>query len=438
MQSVIKKNDKRVIRGWSFFDWANSAYALVISTAVFPPFFSATAPENMTLFGHSLKSTALYSFSIAFAFLLNAIMTPFLSGLADYSGRRLFFLKFFTILGSLACMSLFFFDGPGTAWIGLVSFILGTIGFGACVVFYNSYLPDIVTEDKLDTVSAQGYAYGYIGSVILLVIILALILFKEALGFTSETLPTRIGFLLVGIWWYGFALLTFRVMPKENKLKFQSSFLSKGLSEVVSVFKILKKNRNIMLFLASYFFFIAGVNVVIYLASVFAEEVLNFEQKELIILILLLQFLAMIGAYFFAFVSGKIGNKLALLIQIAIWVVICTTAYFVTGSKEFYLLSCLVGLVFGGIQSLSRSTYSKMLDDDIESMASYFSFYDVLTKLAVVVGSFTWGIVAQITNNMRYSILSIAIFFVISFVILMAVKIEQRKDSNLADHLVKE
>ncbi len=425
MQSVIKKNDKKVIRGWSFFDWANSAYALVISTAVFPPYFSGTAPENMMLFGHSLKSTALYSFSISFAFLLNAIMTPFLSGLADYSGRRLFFLKFFTILGSLACMSLFFFDGPGTAWLGLGSFILGTIGFGACVVFYNSYLPDIVTEDKLDKVSAQGYAYGYIGSVILLLIILTLIHFRESLGFSSDAVPIRIGFLLVGIWWYGFALLTFKVLPKENKLKFQSSFLSKGLSEVTSVLKKLLKNRNIIGFLISYFFFIAGVNVVIYLASVFAEDVLGFKQIELIILILLLQFLAMIGAYFFAFVSEKIGNKNGLLIQVAIWVVICTTAFFVTGSKEFYALSCLVGLVFGGIQSLSRSTYSKMLDDNIESMASYFSFYDVLTKLAVVAGTFTWGIVNQITGDMRYSILSIAIFFIISFFILMTVKIKR-------------
>ena len=303
MQSVLEKNDKRVVRGWSFFDWANSAYALVISTAVFPPFFSATAPKTMSLFGLSLESTALYSFSISFAFLLNAIMTPFLSGLADYSGRRLFFLKFFTILGSIACMSLFFFDGPDTAWIGIIAFILGTIGFGACVVFYNSYLPDIVTEDQLDKVSAQGYAYGYIGSVILLVIILAIIQFKDTLGITSDSLPVRIGFLLVGIWWYGFALLTFRVLPKEKKLKFQSSFLSKGLKEVTSVFKVLKKNKNIIKFLYAYFFFIAGVNVVIYLASVFAEDVLGFKQTQLIILILLLQFLAMIGAFFFAYLS---------------------------------------------------------------------------------------------------------------------------------------
>jgi UMF1 family MFS transporter len=427
MHTVTKKNDKSVIRGWSFFDWANSAYALVISTAVFPPFFSATAPATMSFFGVSLTSTALYSFSISFAFLLNAIMTPFLSGLADYSGRRLFFLKFFTILGSIACMSLFFFDGPDTAWLGLTSFVLGTIGFGACVVFYNSYLPDIVTEDRLDKVSAQGYAYGYIGSVILLLIILALIHFKDALGFTSDSLPVRIGFLLVGIWWYGFALLTFRVLPKENKLKFNTSFLSKGLKEVTSVLKLLLQNKNITLFLTAYFFFIAGVNVVIYLAAVFAEDVLDFGRTELIILILLLQFLAMIGAYFFAFLSSKIGNKVSLLIQVAIWIAICTTAYFVTGSQEFYILSCFVGLVFGGIQSLSRSTYSKMLDDNIESMASYFSFYDVLTKLAVVAGTFIWGLVNQLTNNMRYSILSIAIFFVISFFILLAVKVERKQ-----------
>jgi len=423
--TVLNKNDPKVIRGWSFFDWANSAYALVISTAVFPPFFSSMAPETITLLGMSINSTALYSFSISFAFLLNAIMTPFLSGLADFSGRRLFFLKFFTILGSIACMSLFFFESAETAWLGLIAFIFGTIGFGACVVFYNSYLPDIVTEDKFDKVSAQGYAYGYIGSVILLVIILGLIQFREALGFTSDTLPVRIGFILVGIWWYGFALLTFRVLPADNRLKFQSSFMMKGMNEVSAVFRILLRNSSIKKFLIAYFFFIAGVNVVIYLASVFAEEVLNFQQTELIILILLLQFLAMIGAFLFAYISGKIGNKIALLIQIAIWIAVCASAYFVTGSIEFYVLSCFVGLVFGGIQSLSRSTYSKMLDDNIDALASYYSFYDVLTKLAVVAGTFIWGLVNQLTGNMRYSILSITIFFIISFLVLMTVKTEK-------------
>ena len=419
-------NDKRTIRGWAFFDWANSAYALVISTAVFPPFFTSVAPKTMSFFGVEILSSALYSFSVSFAFLLNAIMTPFLSGMADYSGRRLSLLKFFTVLGSLACMTLFFFDGPSTAWLGLGAFVIGTVGFGGGIVFYNSYLPDLVSEDKFDKVSAQGYAYGYVGSVILLLIILIMVHFSDTLGLASG-MAVRLGFILVGLWWLGFAQLTFRVLPKDKALPMDISFLSKGLNEVLDVLKRLIKQSNIMLFLMSYFFFIAGVNVVIYLAGVFAEEELGFEQSQLIVLILLLQFLAMLGAFFFAYISKWIGNKWALIIQILIWVAICFTAYFVDGVRQFYILSIFVGMVFGGIQSLSRSTYTKMLDGNITALASYFSFYDVLTKLAVVGGTLVWGLVNQITGNMRYSILSLAILFLVSLVLMLMVKEPQAK-----------
>ena len=380
----------------------------------------------MSFFGVEILSSALYSFSVSFAFLLNAIMTPFLSGMADYSGRRLSLLKFFTVLGSLACMTLFFFDGPSTAWLGLGAFVIGTVGFGGGIVFYNSYLPDLVSEDKFDKVSAQGYAYGYVGSVILLLIILIMVHFSDTLGLASG-MAVRLGFILVGLWWLGFAQLTFRVLPKDKALPMDISFLSKGLNEVLDVLKRLIKQSNIMLFLMSYFFFIAGVNVVIYLAGVFAEEELGFEQSQLIVLILLLQFLAMLGAFFFAYISKWIGNKWALIIQILIWVAICFTAYFVDGVRQFYILSIFVGMVFGGIQSLSRSTYTKMLDGNITALASYFSFYDVLTKLAVVGGTLVWGLVNQITGNMRYSILSLAILFLVSLVLMLMVKEPQAK-----------
>ena len=250
--------------------------------------------------------------------------------------------------------------------------------------------------------------------------------FSDTLGLASG-MAVRLGFILVGLWWLGFAQLTFRVLPKDKALPMDISFLSKGLNEVLDVLKRLIKQSNIMLFLMSYFFFIAGVNVVIYLAGVFAEEELGFEQSQLIVLILLLQFLAMLGAFFFAYISKWIGNKWALIIQILIWVAICFTAYFVDGVRQFYILSIFVGMVFGGIQSLSRSTYTKMLDGNITALASYFSFYDVLTKLAVVGGTLVWGLVNQITGNMRYSILSLAILFLVSLVLMLMVKEPQAK-----------
>jgi len=418
----IVKNDKKVVRGWALFDWANSAFPLVIATAVFPPYFASLAPDVMEILGFSIDSNSLYSYCLSFSFLLVAMMTPFLCGIADYSGRRKFFLKLFTYIGSAACILLYFFSNSDQAGIGLTAFIIGFTAFNASLVFYTSYLPDIVTEDKYDSTSALGYGFGYIGSMILLVMILAMIQFKSALGIDSSTLPVRIGYVLVGIWWMSFAQFTFNALPKDKTIKFQSSFMRKGLNEVTQVFHEIRKEGNVMKFLASYFFFIAGVNVVIYLATIFAQEELGFQQTELIILISLLQILAMVGSFFFAYISGKIGNKWALMIQLVIWVAICAVSYFVTGTKEFYVLALFVGLVFGGIQSLSRSTYTKLLSSEIESLASYFSFYDVLTKVASVAGTLIFGVVNQITGNMRYSILATGIFFLIGMLILMTVK----------------
>ena len=270
---------------------------------------------------------------------------------------------------------------------------------------------------------------GVFNDGILLIIILVIIQSSDKIGITDPYLPPRIGFILVGIWWIGFASITFRILPKDNPIPVTKAFVFKGLNEVKQVFHEIKTQSNIVKFLMSYFFFIAGVNVVIYLATIFAEEELGFKTDDLIKLVLLLQFLAMVGAYLFAFLSSRIGNKISLLVQLVIWIVICFAAYLVQGTVSFYILALFVGLVFGGIQSLSRSTYSKMLSEDIEGLASYFSFYDVLTKLAIVSGTFVFGIVNQITGNMRYSILSTAVFFVLGFIILSTMKTDKKKES---------
>jgi len=419
------KNNKRVENAWAMFDWANSAYSLVISTAVFPPFFASVAPDIVSVFGISVDSNSLYSYSVSLAFLLIAFMIPMLSGIADYSGKRMWFLKLFTVIGSLSCMALYFFDGPGDVMLGLGAFILGTIGFGAGLVFYNAYLPEIATEDKYDDVSARGYGFGYIGSVILLIIILLMISFYESLGLPDSGAAIRIGFFLVGIWWLGFASLTFRRLPPDSKKSLDSGLIRKGIGELKEVARVIWRQRYTSRFLAAYFFFIAGVNVIIYLASIFAKEELGFGSSELIVLILLLQLLATAGAYFFAYLSDRKGNKLSLMVQIIIWIFICLMAYFTYSALHFYILAGFVGLVFGGIQSLSRSSYSKFIIDESIPLASYYSFYDVLTKLAIVSGTFMFGIVNQLTGSMRYSILALSFFFIAGAVILYFVKFDK-------------
>ena len=417
----MQLNDKRVINGWAYFDWANSAYYLVISTAIFPIYFSNVAAPNIEFLGRTFSNSALYSFSVSAAYIMIAFLSPLLSGIADYSGRRMFFLKGFTITGVIGCISLFFFDSPETQWIGTVAFIVGTIGAAGGLVFYDSYLPVIASEDQYDRVSARGYAYGYIGSVLLLIFCLVMIQKPELFGITNATLPSRLSFVLVGLWWLCFAQITFSRLPKDHPIKREENLLKRGWKELSLVWDKIKTDKNIKRYLLSYFFYIAGVHTVIYLASLFASQELGFKDSELIITILLLQLVAVPGALFFAGVSKRKGNKFSLLIQLVIWIMICVGAYLTTEKWHFFTIAACVGVVLGGIQSLSRSTYAKLLEHRTEDLTSFFSFYDVLSKIAIVSGTFIFGLVNSLTGNMRMSVLILAIFFALGFLVLLLV-----------------
>lgn len=417
----MQLNDKKVIRGWTYFDWANSAYYLVISTAIFPIYFSNVADDQIRMFGGSISNSALYSFSVSAAYILIACLSPLLSGIADYSGRRMFFLKFFTYLGVTGCLSLFFFHSPATMWIGTIAFIIGTIGAAGGLVFYDSYLPLIATQDQYDKVSAKGYAFGYFGSVLLLVACLIIIQRPQLLGISSDTLPSRISFVLVGLWWFGFSQITFSRLPPDIPTPHPKNLFQHGWNELRLVWAHVKLDKEIKSFLAAYFFYIAGVHTVIYLASLFAGQELGFKDTELIITILLLQLVAIPGALFFAYVSKTKGNKFSLLIQLLIWILICLGAYLTTEKWHFFTIAAFVGLVLGGIQSLSRSSYAKLLEGRKVDLTSYFSFYDVLSKVAVVSGTFIFGLVNTIMGNMRSSVLFLALFFIMGLIFLIKI-----------------
>ncbi len=414
-------NNKKVVNAWAIFDWANSAYALVISTAVFPVFFIEYTPDNIEFLGWDISNSALYSFAVSFSYIVIACLSPLLSGIADYSGKKMFFMKVFTLIGSLSCIALFWFKDESQLWLGTAGFILATIGFAGGLVFYNAYLPQIVTEDRYDKVSAKGFAFGYIGSVLLLIIILVMVLQPQWFGITSPNLPHRIGFALVGVWWLGFAQYTFKHLPKDKKQKLQPGVMKQGYIEVSNVFKKVMKNFNIRRFLIAFFLYSAGVQTVIYLATIFAKEVLNFETAELILTVLIIQLVGIGGAYLFAHVSKLKGNKFSLSVQLVIWIAVCITAYFTEGKMLFYVLAGMVGMVMGGIQSLSRSSYSKLIEKKVDDLTSYFSFYDVLYKISIVAGTFIFGLVQNVTNNMRYSVLSLTVFFILGLIALSSV-----------------
>jgi MFS transporter, UMF1 family len=429
-------DDKRIINGWAMFDWANSAFALVITTAIFPGYLEAILPDEFLFLGFTMKNSAILGFSISFAYLIIALCLPLLTGIADYGGKKMPFMKFFTRMGGLSCLALFFFVSPETMWIGLTGFILGVIGFAGGQVFYNSYLPDIVSEAKYDNVSAKGFAYGYIGSVLLLIFNLIMLTFPNAFGFDKligvaaifgddpGALAARLSFIMVGIWWIGFSQITFNRLPVANGVKLSSDILVKGYQEIKKVWHELKTQIHAKRFLIAFFCYSAGAQTAIFLASIFAIKELKFETSELIIVVLILQIVAIGGAYLAATLSTKYGNKKVLIVILLIWTAICITGFFVQGKINFYILAGFVGLVMGGVQSLSRSTYSKLIPENTKDTASYFSFFDVLEKVAIALGTLTFSLLDQ-QSGMRASILGLAVFFIIGIVILTTVRSER-------------
>jgi UMF1 family MFS transporter len=429
-----EKNNPRTINAWAFFDWANSAYALVITVAIFPAYFlSVTGDGNkdtvdyVTVFGIRFINSALFAYSISLAYLIIAAISPLLSGIADYGGRRMRFMRFFTLMGALACISLMFFQDMNTLWVGIVGFILATIGFAGGIVFYNSYLPVIATEDRYDDVSAKGFSYGFIGSVILLIVNLIVISNYKWFGIEEERKGVAVlaAFIMVGLWWIGFAQIPFNRLPKDQPTRSRENLMLKGYEEIRKAWRNLRQSPNTLRFLFSFFCYNAGVQAVLFLASTFAENELGFNSQKLIYLVLILQIVAIGGAWTSSKLSGIKGNKFSIVVMLVIWTAVCITGYYVQTGLDFYLLAAAVGLVMGGIQSLSRSTYAKLLPEDTPDTTSYFSFYDVMDKVSTVVGTFTFGLVEQITGDMRDSVRALAVFFLISLAVISFVRIKR-------------
>ncbi len=415
-------NNPRTINAWAFFDWANSAFALVITAAIFPAYFAAVTDDQVQILGIAMSNSSLYAYAVSLSYFVIALASPVLSGIADYGGRRMFFLRFFTTMGSMGCLSLFLFRGMPSLAIGVVGFVVAMIGFAGGLVFYNSYLPQIVSEDRFDRVSARGFSFGYVGSVLLLLVNLWMIMNAETLGFANEGVATRVAFVMVGLWWIGFAQIPFRRLPKDPKDRPREQLFTRGFLELTKVARSVFSSPNLLRFLGAFFCYSAGVQTVIFLAATFAEKELRFETVELIVIILILQLVAIGGAYLFAKVSDWRGNKFSLMTMLLIWVGICLAANQVYSKAQFYVLAAMVGMVMGGIQSLSRSTYSKLIPADTKDTTSYFSFYDVLEKVAIIIGTFGFGFIEQITGSMRSSVLLLAVFFVLGLVILSRVQ----------------
>ncbi len=425
------KNNKKTIRAWAMFDWANSAYNLVITSTIFPAFYvaitaNAATHDEVLFFGHRFVNTALSNYVLAAAYLVIALLLPILTSIADYRGSKKIFMKCFTWLGALACCGLYFFNADRLEF-GMICFGLAAIGYSGGFVFYNSYLPEIATPDMQDSVSAKGFSFGYTGSVILQIICFVFVLSPETFGLNGMT-SAQLSFLLVGIWWISFAYIPFTVLPKgsPNAQTHNTNIIKGGFVELGKVWQQVKNMPLLKSFLAAFFCYSMGVQTIMLVAAGFGAKILNLPTPNLIATILIIQLVAIAGANLMAKLSNKYGNALVLSGVVVIWIFVCVAAYFIQNATQFYGLAALVGLVMGGIQSLSRSTYSKYLPQDIPDTASFFSFYDVTEKLAIVGGMFSFAFVEELTGSMRNSALMLTVFFVPGLILLISLYRKER------------
>lgn len=432
MMQKFEKGNKNVLNAWAFYDWANSVYSLVISSSIFPLYFGFLFTKenpNIDILGTSIKAISLVFFITAFAFLTVAVLSPILSGIADYLGNKKRFMQFFCYLGAASCIGLYWFTKENIIF-GMCCFYFGLVGFWGSLVFYNSYLSDIAFTEQHDILSAKGFSLGYIGSVILLVISLYLII-----GRTDEEAihAMKLSFVFTGIWWIAFSQYTFYYLPKGNKNKHPLTFsiVLNGYEELKKVQKLFFKDAKLKSFLIAFFVYSMAVQTVMLVATYFGEQEINWgtaddKRQGLIVSILMIQLVAVLGAILTSKLALKFGNIKTLIGINSVWIFICIGAFFVTEPVQFYLVAGIVGLVMGGIQSLSRSTFSKLMPET-EDTTSFFSFYDVAEKIGIVIGMLLYGSINQITGSMRNAILFLVLFFVIGVVLLFrTLKIENK------------
>ena len=428
---------KKVINAWAMYDWANSVYNLVITTTFFPIYYLAVTKrpewdngESVPFLGGTFRNSSLYDYALAVAYLLVAISYPILTSIADTRGNKKNFLRFFCYLGAVGCSSLYFFKGD-PLWIGLVALIFGAMGYAGSLVFYNAYLPEIAAPEDRDRISAKGYSMGYIGSVLLQIIGFALVISMKG----NEGEATRITFLLTGIWWFGFAQITFRGLPALNRSELKKvNVFTDGFKEISKVYHEVKQMPVLKRFLRGFFFYSMGVQTVMLAATQFGSKVLELPDTNLIITVVLIQLVAIVGAILMSRLSTRFGNLVVLMGVVLFWMVICVAAFATVQLKEaggsaempFYGLAIAVGLVMGGIQSLSRSTYSKLMPETKDT-ASYFTYYDFSEKIAIVLGLFAFGYIDE-KVGMKYSVLSLIVFFVIGLGWLLAAQVKYKNN----------
>ncbi|MEK7434911.1 MAG: MFS transporter [Cyanobacteriota bacterium] len=429
----LNRNPKAVF-GWTMYDWANSVFALAITTAIFPSYFSSISKsikindvsDNIHIvnfLGFQMPSISIYSYAISLSYLIIALLSPILGAIADHTGNKKKFMMFFCSIGSLSCTLLYFFDKTNYP-MGVILFLFASLGFAGGNIFNDSFLPEVAEQKDYAKVSARGFMMGYIGSLIQLLMCLVLILNFKSFGFPDVASATKVSFVLVGLWWFGFAQITFFSLKELKPEKTEGNIIKKGFEELYKVFFEIKENKLLIRFLFSFLFYDMGMQTVIYTASSFGTDELHLTQPQLITTILLIQLIAIVGANLFAKASEKFGNINTLITGIIFWTFICMAGYFIQTPTHFYILACSVGMIMGGVQALSRATFSLFVPDAGEN-AAFFSFYSIVDKIAIILGLLSYGLINQVTHNLRTSILFLIVYFVIALALIFSIRKEK-------------
>ncbi|AZQ57680.1 MFS transporter [Maribacter sp. MJ134] len=435
-RTLAIKGSKKLLNAWAFYDWANSVYSLVIASAIFPIFYGAlfrvAEIEKVVVFGGEIARAPLISYVTSAAFVFIAIITPLISGVADYLGNKKVFMKFFCYLGGVSCIGLYWFSLENI-YIGLLCYFFGLVGFWVSFAINNSYLPDVAFPEQQDRISAKGFSMGYIGSVILLLFNLAMVMKPDFFNIVSdeggiaEVKAMKYSFVSVGIWWIIFAQYSFYHLPKGHRKEGErTNVILNGFKELRDVWHQLGEQIKLKRYLVAFFVYSMAVQTVMLIATYFGEEEIAWGTDSerttgLIVSILVIQIVAILGATVTAWASKNFGNIKTLIVVNALWIIICIYAYFVITPMDFYIAAGCVGIVMGGIQALSRSTYSKFLPETTDT-TSFFSFYDVAEKIGIIIGTFLYGFVAQFTGSMRNAIIFLGLFFLIGMLLLTRVK----------------
>ena len=436
------RNDRRTIFGWAMYDWANSGY-VVISVGILPAYFGSVVVPDEGWMG--LSAEALWGYMVGLFSLALFLITPVLGAIADYSARRLSFLRVFAYGGALF-VTCFTFVSTGEVLLAVFMFMLSHFGLAASNVFYDGMLPAITTDDTIDQVSSKGYAFGYIGGGIYLLLAMIFIFYSEHLGLT-EAMAARLAIGGTGLWWAGFSWYAFRRLPEVGEAMGTpetagraSRFLAQarlGFRRTWVTCRSLSKHKQLLLFVLAYVFYIDGVQTVINVSAIYSSETLQISTTFIAVLLLVVQFMAFFGALLFGRLSRRIGPKRSVLMALVVWTGVLVAAYNLPVGQNYPLLALgmLIGMVMGGTQALSRSLYGSIIPQ--EASAEFFGFFSVFTKFSAIWGPIIFATFRQLTGSSRPAVLSLVVFFAVGFVLLSFVNVEKARAARSEWSLLK-